>query len=552
MSSFYVTSGSDADDSTWGPGACTSLYQLQGMKRLTLAQILAKKRRQEKIVMCTEAQNLLTEFSMQAYDLFTSRVADDALVDIQLVGDSLANVVLDRCAGSRRSVVMFDLPYGTYNTPEEAVASTVKVVQETGIQLVKLEGHLPEIVREVQKHAAVCCHIGVLPQTATTFASTGGTAEEAERLLQQALDLQNAGASLIVLEMRELFSGIGCDGQVLVIHDMLGLSGPGTKTFKFAKRYVNLYDAAVSAVETYRAEVMAGSFPQACNSSFMKPAESEKLLARCSGRAVTRDTLKVFPSGNGITSSHPHGTTMEGSVPVGTSSDCAEPVQAGPYKSTSSPRSDDADNGAKRSFILTNETVRTGCHPKGAEERRPVDVVSRKAMETLGRTFDLVIIACLSGDTQDIGVSCEIVPHQRLDEVLWEKAAVNCCINPLAALLNCTNGQLVDPRMDLARKLVISEVVAVARGKGIPLTFASACASAITVARASMDNISSTLGQLRQGRQVELVDISGEVIREANAIGLKAPVNRLLLELVGVLEATRARRLPIQQQFWGS
>ena len=194
---------------------------------------------------------------------------------------------------------MFDLPYGTYNTPEEAVASTVKVVQETGIQLVKLEGHLPEIVRvsrflghdcknmcmrdgrgrergvrggrgsfnsharvallirvaslirvaklfisaelslllsfeslhilqEVQKHAAVCCHIGVLPQTATTFASTGqysalticaqtcraktvqgaervhcrasllrlctgGTAEEAERLLQQALDLQNAG-----------------------------------------------------------------------------------------------------------------------------------------------------------------------------------------------------------------------------------------------------------------------------------------------------------------------------------------------------------------------
>lgn len=241
-------------------------------------------------------------------------------------------------------------------------------------------------------------------------------------------------------------------------------------------RYVNLYDAAVSAVETYRAEVMAGSFPQACNSSFMKPAESEKLLARCSGRAVTRDTLKVFPSGNGITSSHPHGTTMEGSVPVGTSSDCAEPVQAGPYKvcvfgggrmgqlfawifagspcfasdnrdsavwqhtqkrstevtictsredliaasvkakgllsvvqSTSSPRSDDADNGAKRSFMLTNETVRTGCHPKGAEERRPVDVVSRKAMETLGRTFDLVIIACLSGDTQDIGTSDDLL-----------------------------------------------------------------------------------------------------------------------------------------------
>ncbi|CDJ26844.1 3-methyl-2-oxobutanoate hydroxymethyltransferase, putative [Eimeria mitis] len=632
-------------------------------------------------------------------------VHNDALVDIQLVGDSLANVVLGEprttavdldtmilfaklvVKGSRRSLVMFDLPYGTYNTPEEAVASTVKVVQ-----------------------------------------ATGSTADDAERLLQEAIDLQNAGASLIVLEMvcaeaAELISktlriptigigaGIGCDGQVLVIHDMLGLCGPGTKAFKFAKRYANLYDAAVSAVGTYRAEVVAGSFPRTCNSSFMKPAETEKLHARCSGRLAAEDAPKVLPSGNGVTSSHASDTTMGGTTPVGTSPHSGEPVQTGPYKvcvfgggrmgqllawimagspcfsssdsrdsavlqqmqmsgtevtictsredliaactqakgllsvvqSASSPHPGDSEGGAKHSFMLTNEVVNIGCLPTGAEERRPVKVISRKAAETLGRVFDLVIIACLSSDTQEIaecafrcaradgtvasvqnglksprilrslhdrlllsegssphlvfmptslaaveeeplriqkvgnghvkicgylqrafqkaeelhamlvarGVSCEVVPYQRLDEVLWEKAAVNCFINPLAALLNCANGQLVDPRMELARKLVVSEVVAVARAKGIPLTFASACAAAVTVARASMENISSTLGQLRQGRKVELVDISGEVIREANAVGLKAPVNRLLLELVGLLETTQARRLPVQQQLPG-
>ncbi|CDJ58111.1 3-methyl-2-oxobutanoate hydroxymethyltransferase, putative [Eimeria maxima] len=622
MSSFYVASGGDADDNTWGPGACTSLHQLHGLKRLTLSQVLAKKRRKEKIVMCT------------AYDLFTSRVADDALVDIQLVGDSLANVVLGEprttavdldtmilfaklvVKGSRRSVIMFDLPYGTYNTPEEAVASTVKVVQ-----------------------------------------STGGTAEDAERLLQQALDLQNAGASLIVLEMvcaeaAELISktlriptigigaGIGCDGQVLVIHDMLGLCGPGTKVFKFAKRYANLYDAAVSAVGAYRDEVMAGSFPKTCNSTFMKPAESEKLLARRSGRVSACDAPKLLPSANGITSFHASGTAIGGSEKVGSSSDPGEPVQTGPYKVCVF---GGGRMGQLFAWMMADGTVETDCMPTGAEEGRPVNVISRKEAQNLTCAFDLVIIACLSGDTQDIaecafqaartggivasvqnglkaprvlrslhdrlllsggnsphlvfmptslaaveeeplrvrkignghvkicgylprasqkaeelhgvlfarGVSCEIVPHQRLDEILWEKAAVNCFINPLAALLNCTNGQLVDPRMELARKLVVSEVVAVARGKGIPLAFASACAAAATVARASMDNISSTLGQLRQGRPVELVDISGEVIREANAIGLKAPVNRLLLELVGVLETTKARRLPVQRQLLG-
>ncbi|CDJ42273.1 3-methyl-2-oxobutanoate hydroxymethyltransferase, putative [Eimeria tenella] len=655
MSSFYGASGGDGDDSTWGPGACTSLSQLHGMKRLTLGQVIGKKRRKEKIVMCT------------AYDMFTARVADDALVDIQLVGDSLANVVMGEPRttavdldtmilfaklvqkGSRRSIVMFDLPYGTYNTPKEAVATTVRVVQETGIQLVKLEGYLPDVVREVQRHAAVCCHIGLLPQTATSFASTGSTAADAERLLQQAVDLQEAGASFLVLEMvcaeaAELISrnlriptigigaGAGCDGQVLVIHDMLGLCGPGTKVFKFAKRYANLYDMAVSAVGTYRAEVVAGSFPKPCNSTFMKPAESEKLSAICSSGVRAAIDIKALPSEGSTTDISASKTAKTCSAGLESSSDSNEADSREPYKvcvwgggrmgqlfawimagsisppvngdcaewqrmqmrgtevtictsredliaacvrkrgmltalqsagAASSAVPSDPESGAKHSFMLTNEMVQGGCCASGAGEQRRVNVISRKAAESLGRVFDLVIIACNSGDTQPIaecafgvaraegivaslqnglkaprilralhdrlllsggkpsplvfmptslaaaeeeplhvqkvgnghvkicghmhrasqkaeelyamlrarGVSCELLPWYKLDEILWEKAAVNCCINPLAALLNCANGQLVDPRMELTRKLVVSEVVAVARAKGIPLTF---------------------------------------------------------------------------------
>ncbi|KAL8444217.1 hypothetical protein Emed_006338 [Eimeria media] len=758
MSSFYGASGGDEGDDTWGPGGCTSLHRMHGLKPLSLTQILAKKKRQEKIVMCT------------AYDLFTARVADDAMVDLLLVGDSLANVVLGEprttavdldtmimfaklvAKSAKRAVVVFDLPYGTYKTPEEAAASTAKVVQATGIQLVKLEGHVPEVVR------------------------ASGTAEDAEKLLQQALDLQEAGASLLILEMvcaeaAQLITenlriptigigaGAGCDGQVLVIHDLLGLGGPGAKQYKFVKRYANLYDSAVSAVEAYRAEVVGGVFPQKCNATCMKPGESDKFAASCARRSTppleeakgpsssTSHTRSTQADSNVSTSTEPcpsaldsscesqekettrpfkvcvwgggrmgqliawilagppqppdnqtnaqklsswqqlQARGMEVSICTNRQDLLAASAEKGGVLQAFQAGSSEPDQGSSLDANKAKHNNKEGdCEVKStlshngtahltssaaSGERRRVTVLSRKQAEELGGVFDLVIIACHSGQTQEVaesafraarvgglvaslqnglkaprllralhdrqlqaggnppalvfmptslaavekeplviqqlgsgcvricghqrrssqaaeqlyvtlmdrGIPCELLPHHRLDEMLWEKAAVNCFINPLTALLNCTNSQVADPRMQLARKLIVSEVVAVARGKGIPLTFAAASAAAHAVACATKQNVSSTLGQLREGRPVELADISGEgeeelgdhvldlvaffvmlrkgvtmhftcfaamrfsVVREASLIGLTAPANRLLLELVGVLEATRARCL---------
>ncbi|KAL8426514.1 hypothetical protein Efla_004879 [Eimeria flavescens] len=772
MSSFYGASGGDEGDERWGPGGCTSLHQLHGLRPLALSQILAKKKRQEKIVMCT------------AYDLFTARVADDAMVDLLLVGDSLANVVLGEprttavdldtmimfaklvTKGAKRAAVIFDLPYGTYKTPEEAAASTAKVVQATGIQIVKLEGHAPDVVRATCKHAVVCCHLGLLPQTATSFTSSGGTVEEAEMLLHQALELQEAGASLLVLEMvcaeaAQLISenlriptigigaGAGCDGQVLVIHDMLGLCAPGAKQYMFVKRYANLYNSAVSAVEAYRSEVVEGSFPQKCNAPSMKPGEREKFAASCARRAsalVKRSESTEHEGSGGEVPAHSDARCSTERWPAhsnalaATGTRCAAALQGAcetlddqgtrPYRicvwgggrmgqlfawilsgpahlqnadsqelkswqrlqlrgtevSLCTGRQDllaaSAENGGfveahhergeahdsdtnagtdaqkvwickpeeedASTFMLANKATEGLTNSKALGERRQVKVISRVEAEKLERAFDLVIIACHSTQTQEVaecafrgarvggmvaslqnglkaprllralhdrqllsgvrrpllhhssqamfvvatrpcciavfsqgnppalvfmpnslaavenaplviqqrgsgsvricghlrrsfdaaeqlyamllsrGVSCELLPNHRLDEVLWEKAAVNCFINPLTALLNCLNAQLTDSRLQLA---------------SLPVLQASACAAAHAVACATRQNVSSTLGQLREGRPLELADISGEVVREATLIGLKAPVNRLLLELVGLLEATRTRCL---------
>ena len=248
-------------------------------------------------------------------------------------------------------------------------------------------------------------------------------------------------------------------------------------------RYANLYDAAVSAVGAYRDEVMAGSFPKTCNSTFMKPAESEKLLARRSGRVSACDAPKLLPSANGVTSFHASGTAIGGSEKVGSSSDPGEPVQTGPYKvcvfgggrmgqlfawmmagppccfsdddrgsavwqemqkretqvtictsredliaacaqakgllrvvqsanNSGANSSCDYDIGVKHSFMLADGTVETDCMPTGAEEGRPVNVISRKEAQNLTCAFDLVIIACLSGDTQDIGEPSDLLLDQ--------------------------------------------------------------------------------------------------------------------------------------------
>ncbi|OEH76010.1 putative 3-methyl-2-oxobutanoate hydroxymethyltransferase [Cyclospora cayetanensis] len=637
MSSFYGISGANADDQTWGPGACTSLHQMHGLKPITLSQVLKKKSRHEKIVMCTVG--FLLRHSVQAYDLFTSRVADDAMVDILLVGDSLANVVLgeSRTAavdldtmilfaklvtkGTRRSLVVFDLPYGTYSTPEQAVAATIKVVQETGIQVVKLEGYLPEV--EVSKYAAVCCHLGLLPQTATSFVTAGGTAEDAERLLQQALDLQDAGAAMLVLEMvcteaaehisRSLRiptigigAGVGCDGQVLVIHDMLGLCGPGAAQYKFAKsvflnRYANLYDMAVSALGTFRSEVVQGSFPQQCNSTPMRPGEGEKFADTCAHRTSTSaDSSTIAERGGGISSSVTLGSTKQYSAETKSSDVPQETDSSGPYKVcvwgggrmgqlfawilAGSPQILATDqhghagwqqkqmygievtictsrkdlvaasnqNGGRLSVIRSHGPPTTSSSPSndrthsstlasiaenplgaaGNGEQRLIKVISHSTADKLRYTYDLVIIACHSAATQNIAESAF-----RMARAGGMVASLQNGLKAPRILRALHDRQLQSGGEPPALLFMPTSLAAVEK--------ASASAAALDVACATMENSSSTLGQLQEGRPTELVDISGEVIREANLIGLKAPVNRLLLELIGLLESTQARRLCI-------
>ncbi|KAL8435725.1 hypothetical protein ACSSS7_002262 [Eimeria intestinalis] len=620
MSSFYGASGGDDGDDKWGPGGCTSLHQMHGLRPLSLSQVLGKKKRQEKIVMCT------------AYDLFTARVADDAMIDILLVGDSLANVVLGE---PRTSAVDLD----------------------TMIMFAKL-------------------------------VAKSGTAEDAENLLQQALDLQQAGASLLILEM------VCAEAAQLISENLriptIGIGAGGTGP------YANLYDSAVSAVEAYRAEVVGGLFPQKCNATCMKPGESEKFAASCARRSAAPIRSLGDSSSSSHTKTQADSIVSTSADPCLASRDSSSESQGTkatrPYKvcvwgggrmgqliawilAGPAPLLDknaqELSSGQQlqargmevsictnRQDLLAASTDKEGllealqpapsdpnhsafldayeaklldskgdCAIKATlphngtksvadgavlGEKRRVTVLTRKEAEKLEGIFDLVIVACHSGQTHEVGtpssfsglalrsrkgtppalvfmptslaavekeplviqqvgsgcvricghlrrsseaaeqlygmlaargIPCELLPHHRLDEMLWEKAAVNCFINPLTALLNCLNSQLADPRMQLARKLIVSEVVAVARGKGIPLTFAAASAAAHAVACATNQNVSSTLGQLREGRSVELADISGEVVREANAIGLRAPANKLLLELVGVLDATRIRCL---------
>ena len=263
------------------------------MPRITIEELQAKKPNGEKLVMLT------------AYDYPSSRIAEEGGVDIILVGDSLGMVVLGYestipvtlddmihhtkavVRGSERALVVTDLPFMTYQTSiEDALRNAGRLLQEGGCQAVKLEGgvHMAETVRRiVQVGIPVVGHIGLTPQSINQLSGykvQGRTPETAERLLEDAIALQQAGAFCIVLEtipapLAELISqrlriptigigaGAGCDGQVQVWHDLHSYA----TTFlprhipRHVKQYANVGEQMRQAVEQYAAEVRAGSFP---------------------------------------------------------------------------------------------------------------------------------------------------------------------------------------------------------------------------------------------------------------------------------------------------
>jgi 3-methyl-2-oxobutanoate hydroxymethyltransferase len=257
--------------------------------KLPLTELGDMKNRGEPIVMVT------------AYDYPSGRIADAAGIDVVLVGDSAAMTVLGNdstvpatmdemlmltraaARGAARPLVVADMPFGSFQvSDEEAVRNGIRFVKETGADAVKLEGAGPTLSRAVALVGAgipVMGHIGLTPQSATMlggFRAQGRTAEKARALLQDARALEAAGCFAIVLEAVPaqvaaritqsltvptigIGSGRGCDGQVLVFHDLLGLYDG--KAPRFVKRYADLAAETRSALERYAADVRSGAFP---------------------------------------------------------------------------------------------------------------------------------------------------------------------------------------------------------------------------------------------------------------------------------------------------
>jgi 3-methyl-2-oxobutanoate hydroxymethyltransferase len=255
---------------------------------------------------------------LTAYDFPTARLLDEAGVDVVLVGDSLGMVVLGHentlpvtmeemlhhtravRRGVRRALLVADMPYGSYHIePTESVRHAVQFVKEAGAEAVKVEGgerRVELIARLVEAEIPVMGHVGLTPQSLNAlggFRVQGKTAEAAERLIRDAHAVEAAGAFSIVLESmpRELATqitrelriptiGIGagpdCDGQILVLHDMIGLGSGHTP--KFARRYANVGEVISRAVSEYAADVRSGHFPSDEESYHFSSEARERML----------------------------------------------------------------------------------------------------------------------------------------------------------------------------------------------------------------------------------------------------------------------------------
>ncbi len=259
------------------------------IKRVTTHTLQSMKQNGEKISMLT------------AYDFSMATIFDDAGIDVLLVGDSASNVMaghettlpitLDqmiyhaqsvvRAAG--RCLIVVDMPFGSYQgNSKEALNSAIRIMKESGAHAIKLEGGsevIDSVKRIISAGVPVMGHLGLTPQSIYKFGTYVVRAkeeEEAEQLVQNALLLQEAGCFALVLEkipatlgkrvaealkipVIGIGAGVHVDGQVLVMHDMLGI----TKNFspRFLRRYLNLYDEIKGATARYIEDVKAKDFP---------------------------------------------------------------------------------------------------------------------------------------------------------------------------------------------------------------------------------------------------------------------------------------------------
>ena len=238
---------------------------------------------------------------LTAYDYSMAKILDESNIDIILVGDSASNVMAGYkttlpitlnemiyhassvCRAVKRSFVVVDLPFGTYQgNSKEALNSAIRIMKESGANAVKMEGGreiLESVERIISAGIPVMGHLGLMPQSINKFGTYIVRAkedEEAQRLREDALLLQEKGCFSIVLEKIPaalatevtqslriptigIGAGAGTDGQVLVLHDMLGISNDFSP--RFLRRYNNLYDGIKNSVQAYINDVKDVNFP---------------------------------------------------------------------------------------------------------------------------------------------------------------------------------------------------------------------------------------------------------------------------------------------------
>ena len=258
-------------------------------EKVYLPAIRAAKERGEKLAFLT------------AYDYPTARIVDEAGIDLILVGDSMGNVIhgygntipvtlaeilsatkaVKR--GTERAMVVADMPYGTYHTgADEAVKNALRLMKEGGAEAIKLEGGRNRarlVKRLVDEEIPVMAHIGLTPQSVYKMGGyrvQGRTTEAAKRLIEDAKILEEAGAFAILLELvprevaeiitKELYVstvGIGagkeCDIQVLVLHDLVGMTFG--RQPRFVRQYANVREVMTDAIKTWAEDVKTGNYP---------------------------------------------------------------------------------------------------------------------------------------------------------------------------------------------------------------------------------------------------------------------------------------------------
>jgi 3-methyl-2-oxobutanoate hydroxymethyltransferase len=284
---------------------------------VTVPGLAEMKKRGERIVMVT------------AYDYPGGRLADAAGVDVVLVGDSAAMTVLGHdstvpatmdemvvltratARGAERALVVADMPFGSFQvSDEDAVRNGVRFLKEAGADAVKLEGAGPMVSRVLALVGAgipVMGHLGLTPQSAAMlggFRAQGRTAAKARQLFDDALALEQAGCFSLVLEAVPapvaaritealaiptlgIGSGLGCDGQVLVYHDLLGLYEG--RAARFVKRYAEVGAEIRTALERFASDVRSGAFPEEAHTYSIPDeelAEFEASLPRAGSRTA--------------------------------------------------------------------------------------------------------------------------------------------------------------------------------------------------------------------------------------------------------------------------